>query len=497
MRPDPAAPGWTHRMSLRARLLAVAVGLLVVAVALTGVATLTALRNVLVGQVDTQLATVAANPRDLGDLLTQPGRGPGSEALPSDYVVRLSGADGTVVATVGSALRDTTDVPRFGDLSMAQVTARDGRPFTVGTQGGPGRWRVVAVPVQVAGHPGTVAVARPLDGVDTAVRQLGARLALIGLAVVAAGAGLGWLAVRRAFRPLRDVEDVATAFGAGDTSRRVADAWPGTEVGRLGSSVNAMLERIETTLASREASESRMRRFVADASHELRTPLAAVRGFAELYRQGAVRGEEEVARTFGRIEGEAQRMGGLVEDLLLLARLDEQRPLRFEDVDLVVLAADAVHDAHALAPDREVRLTGLDAAASPGAAGVRGDDARLRQVLSNLVANAVRHTPAGSPIELQTGCRGAWAVVSVVDHGPGISAADAEHVFERFYRGDPSRNRGSGGSGLGLAIVAAIAAAHSGAARVVPTPGGGATFEVALPAAAPPQPPQGSRPQWS
>ena len=227
-----------------------------------------------------------------------------------------------------------------------------------------------------------------------------------------------------------------------------------------------------------------MRRFVADASHELRTPVAAVRGFAELYRQGAVTDPADVARSFRRIEEESARMGGLVEDLLLLARLDEQRPMRREPVDLLVLAGDAVHDALALAPGRTVRLVGLDGDPVPRPALTLGDDARLRQVLSNLLTNAVRHTPAGSPVEIGVGVADGWARWQVVDHGPGVDPDQAGRIFERFYRADSSRHRGTGGgSGLGLAIVDAITRAHGGAARVVPTPGGGATFEVALPVA--------------
>jgi two-component system OmpR family sensor kinase len=317
------------------------------------------------------------------------------------------------------------------------------------------------------------------------------RLLLIGVVVFVAVAMRALVAIRRAFRPLREVESVATAFGQGDTSRRVRNDEPRTEVGRLGASVNAMLDSIETTLAAREASESRMRRFVADASHELRTPLASLRGFAELYRQGAISRPDDVARTFRRIEDESTRMGGLVEDLLLLARLDEQRPMRRDPVDMLVLAGDVVHDARALAPGRAVRLQGLGGDPHPRPAPTIGDDARLRQVLTNLVTNALRHTPQGSPIEIGVGVADGSACWQVVDHGPGVSPEDAARIFERFYRADSSRTRSAGGgAGLGLAIVDGVTHAHGGRARVVPTPGGGATFEVALPLApAPTGPP--------
>jgi two-component system OmpR family sensor kinase len=247
-----------------------------------------------------------------------------------------------------------------------------------------------------------------------------------------------------------------------------------------------MLAQIEQSFAAREASEDKMRQFVADASHELRTPLAAVRGYAELYRQGAVRAPEEVASAMSRIEGEAGRMGGLVEDLLTLARLDDQRPLDIAPVDLVVLAADAAQDARAIEPDRSVQVVGLDGPLT--ATLVPGDEAKLRQLLANLMSNALTHTPAGSPVEVAVGLReeGATAVVEVRDHGRGVDPEQARKVFERFYRADPSRSRAAGGgNGLGLAIAAAIVAGHEGRIGVAPTPGGGATFVVQLPTTTP------------
>ena len=225
-----------------------------------------------------------------------------------------------------------------------------------------------------------------------------------------------------------------------------------------------------------------MRQFVADASHELRTPLAAVRGYAELYRQGAVREPAEVASAMTRIEGEAGRMGGLVEDLLVLARLDDQRPLTITPVDLTVIAADAAQDARAIDPSRRIEVLGLDGPLGPATA--PGDDAKLRQLVANLVSNALNHTPAGTPLEIAVGIRpgDGLAVLEVRDHGPGVDPDKARKVFERFYRADPSRSRGTGGgNGLGLAIAAAIVSAHHGRIGVAETPGGGATFVVELP----------------
>jgi len=221
-----------------------------------------------------------------------------------------------------------------------------------------------------------------------------------------------------------------------------------------------------------------MRRFVGDASHELRTPLTTIRGFAELYRQGAASDAAAVQRLMGRIESESARMGLLVEDLLLLARLDAQRPLEREPVDLLTVASDAVHDAKAVAPQRVVRLEVLE---GPGTPEVMGDEGRLRQVLSNLVTNALTHTPQDTAVTVRVGTLAEQVVLEVADDGPGLSGEDASRVFERFYRTDTSRTRASGGTGLGLSIVAALVSAHGGSVSVDSQPGQGATFRVLLP----------------
>jgi two-component system OmpR family sensor kinase len=299
--------------------------------------------------------------------------------------------------------------------------------------------------------------------------------------------------VRNSLRPLGEVERTAKAIAAGDLSQRVPEGDQRTEVGRLSTALNGMLTRIESAFRAQKESEEhargsaeRMRRFVADASHELRTPLTSIRGFAELYRQGAVRETAELDRMMRRVEDEASRMGLLVEDLLLLARLDQQRPLRAEPVDLLEVVSDAVHDARVLAPDRQVDLD----VAGDEAPVVLGDDARLRQVVTNLVSNAVTHTPAGTPVAvtLRTSRRPGpdgspvgWVRVGVHDQGPGLSDEDKDRVFERFYRGDKSRTRAAGGSGLGLSIVAALVAAHHGVVSVESEPGRGSVFLVDLP----------------
>lgn len=476
---------WWRRLSLRARLLTVVTALLAIALLATGVLTLTVLKPVLVDQKDRQLRDALSDPQALLDIARR-GSADGPEG-PSQFYVELAAANGRVIVDVPGQRGDSP--PELGVVTLGEAEQREGTPYTVVSADGSMTWRALTVPRQLAatGQPVSITVALPLDDVTATVAELGVRLVVLGLLVTAACVLLGWLAVRRAFRPLRDVEEVTAAFAGGDTSRRVADDWPGTEVGRLGGAVNGMLDEIETTLEAREASEAKMRRFVGDASHELRTPLAAVRGFAELFRMGAVATPDDVAHAFRRIEDESTRMGGLVEDLLMLARMDAQRPLQHRAVDLLVLAADAVHDARALAPDRHVTLTGLDGTGEATPAPTTGDEPTLRQVVTNLMANAIRHTPAGTPISLEVGGRtmyGQGAVVlRVVDHGPGVPPEQAQQIFERFFRADASRTRSTGGgSGLGLAIVAAIVGAHGGQARVLQTPGGGATFEIALPA---------------
>jgi two-component system OmpR family sensor kinase len=310
--------------------------------------------------------------------------------------------------------------------------------------------------------------------------------------------------VRASLRPLAAIEQTAGAIAAGDLSQRVAEADSRTEVGRLGRSLNTMLAQIEAAFGARAQSEAmarrseeiarrseetarhseeRMRRFVADASHELRTPLTAIRGFAEFYRQGAARTPEELNRLIGRIEETAERMGLLVEDLLLLARLDQQRRIEKAPVDLLAVAADAVQEARMVGTDHPIELSVEGGVAYQ----VLGDEPRLRQVLGNLLTNAVTHTPAGTSVTVRLrpgSLRGTPAVVcEVADEGPGLSPEEAERVFERFYRASPSRGREDGSTGLGLAIVAALVAAHDGRVEVDSAPGEGAVFRVLLPLA--------------
>ncbi|TDD36045.1 HAMP domain-containing histidine kinase [Actinomadura sp. KC06] len=305
-------------------------------------------------------------------------------------------------------------------------------------------------------------------------RTLGTQVS-VTLAVLLGVGLLVWRAVRRATRPLEEIAATAARIGDGDLGRRLAVHGPKTEVGRLAEALNGMLAQIEASFREREASRDRLRRFVADASHELRTPVATVRGYAELFRRGAADRPEDLAKAMRRIESEAERMGRLVDEMLLLARLDQGRPLEREPVDLAALAADAVADAAVVEPDRPLTLE------ADGPVVVTGDAGRLRQVLDNLLANVRRHTPAGTAATVRVSERDGEAVLEVADEGPGIPADERARVFERFYRADPSRSRDRGGAGLGLSIVAAVAEAHGGRASVADAPGGGAAFTITLP----------------
>lgn len=486
-RPDrPRRPGWLSRLGaidgaapLRVRLLALVAVLLAVALALSSVIVSVLLRTYLLDRTDEELRTY-------GEIAAAVAYGSGgAQTIQPNFTVRLFLPDGSGVLKVAEAATEPGAEPALPALSVTDARVASGVPFTVASSGeDPAlQWRAIAG--VNSGRDAIYVVAVPLRQLEDTLRSVRVYAALIGVGVLLAAMLVGWFAIRRAFRPLTRIEDTAAAIAAGDLGQRVPEPHTNDEVASLSHSLNVMLSQIEQSFALREASEERMRQFVADASHELRTPLATVRGYAELYRQGAVSRPEDVAGAFGRIESEASRMSGLVNDLLVLARLDGERPLALADVDLAVIAGDATQDARVLTPDRHIRLIGIDGPLRP--VHVVGDEERLRQVVTNLVSNALNHTPAGTPIEVAVGARGGMAAVEVRDHGDGIDPARARRVFERFYRADPARSRsasgGQGGNGLGLAIVAAIVSAHGGKVGVAATAGGGATFIVELPQA--------------
>lgn len=315
----------------------------------------------------------------------------------------------------------------------------------------------------------------PTTELDSTLAQLLQLELLVGTAVLIGMVVLAFTTIRVGLRPLERMGETAAAIAAGDLTRRVEPATPRTEIGRLGLALNAMLAQIEDAFRRREATERQLRRFIADASHELRTPLTSIRGYAEMLRRGAGASPEDSALARRRIEEESIRMTGLVDDMLLLARLDQGRPLDRGPVDLRSIARDAIADARAVSPGRSIKLS------APESVVVVGDDQRLRQVVTNLMRNAIVHTPPRTPIEVQVAARNGHADLTVVDHGPGLPDGSEERVFEPFFRADPGRSRDKGGSGLGLPIVAAVIAAHGGTVKADRTEGGGATFRVTLP----------------
>jgi two-component system OmpR family sensor kinase len=377
--------------------------------------------------------------------------------------------DGTLLDAEPSGYPDAPDplpaLPASGPVPL------DGQIVTLSAANSPLAYRAL-----FERRPGGVLIvtAAPLSDVEEATVRVVRAVALAAGATLAVTALASWWLIRAGLRPVDRMVDTAAAIAAGDLGRRVPDANPRTELGRLGAVLNEMLGQIERSAAARAASEARLRRFVADAAHELRTPLTSLRGYAELYRQGALPTTAAVARAMGRIESEAGRMGRLVEDLLLLARLDQQRALEWEPVDLVALAHEAATDFAAVGPDRPFTVE------LGGEAVVRGDRVRLRQVIDNLLANARTHTPAAARVRLAVR-RGQDAELVIADEGPGIPPESQERVFERFWRGDPGRTRQRGGAGLGLAIVASIVAAHGGTVSLASEPGRGAVFTVRLP----------------
>lgn len=511
-----AARRW-GRVPLRTRLVGLLLVLMALGLLVSGIAATAALRGYLFDELDASLTQAALglsqgpSSDPPADERQRPQR-PGPIGQDFRYVL-LTDAGGTQSQALPAA-PELTDPPRLPQLTVEQARASSGVPFVADSESGSTRWR--AVTMALADGSGSVTVAQDISGIDATVTRLNRIELAIGAVVLLLLGVVGWFLVRRSLRPLVGVEHAAATIAAGDLSHRAPTADPRTEVGSLALSFNTMVDGLQDAFAAQQeseraarqseqaarASEARMRQFVADASHELRTPLTSVRGFAELYRIGAVAPGPRLDDTMTRIEAEASRMGVLVEDLLLLARLDQARPLELTEVDLLGLATDAAAAARAAAPERTV-LVQVDP--DQAAAVVAGDPVRLRQVVDNLLANALRYSPPDAPALLRVGtvragaaraaqpaaagATGAlsvpsdrWlALVDVVDRGPGMPAEVAARVFERFYREDRARSRAQGGAGLGLAIVAAITAAHGGRVEVRTSPGAGATFRLLLP----------------
>ncbi len=472
-------------MSLRLKLPLVLIGLVIVGLAVAGFTTYTALRSFLIQRVDQQLASGGGfvlgaldNPGD-GDGDGGPSGHFGAQPLPPGTFAEVLDANGNVIAgpvfLFGVTNQPAPELPS----PLPPAGEHGSSPITVGSVDGSLRYRVVVQDVLIrnTGAHGTLVIAVPLSDIDQTLNRLRLIEGIAAAAVLVILGLLSWWIVRRELRPLDEMGETAGAIAAGDLSRRVPQEDPRTEVGQLGVALNAMLAQIEEAFAERKASEDRLRRFLADASHELRTPLTSIRGYAELFRRGASERQEDLEKSMRRIEDESARMGVLVEDLLLLARLDQNRALELERFDLAALAADAVEDARATDPARAITLE------TPGEVMVVADEARFRQVAMNLLSNALFHTPSETPVTVRIALEEEDAVLEVADRGPGLSPDQVQRAFEPFFRSDPSRDRATGGAGLGLSIVAAIAEAHGGAVAVVETPGGGATFRVTIPAA--------------
>jgi two-component system OmpR family sensor kinase len=463
-------------LSLRGRLLIGVISLVVIGLLIADVITYFSLQSFLLNRVDDQLTNGrSAAVGVLGG--PGPGRGPENQ-FPIGTVVELVGRDGALLQAplrYDFASSTSTALPVLPKTIPASTEKSPAKVTLAGTGGVPEYRAAIWPEDSFSGN--YVVLAIPMGDVVSTLRQLLQLEALISLGVVVATAILALLIIRIGLRPLERMGAVAQDIAAGDLSRRVEPANRKTEIGRLGLALNGMLNQIETAFAERTASNRRLRRFVADASHELRTPLTSIRGYSEMLRRGAAESPTDGELARRRIEEEAIRMTGLVDDMLVLARVDQGRPLDLEPVDLQAIATDAAADARAVAPQRDINLT------SSGRVVVNGDDTRLRQVVGNLVRNALVHTPPQTPIDISLSTEDSVARLAVADHGPGLAADDLDRIFEPFYRADPSRSRDSGGAGLGLSIVSAVVTAHGGHVKVHETEGGGATFEVELPLA--------------
>lgn len=558
---DPISERW-NAVSLRTKITGVTVLVLTFGLLVAGVGTVVMLRPALISKVDSDLVAAAQSPvppgflslddpeaDDAGDMV--------KDTMASDYFTAVYDADGQLRAATWED-RPARSIPQISATFELSEAVKQDTVFELHSVDRKTSYHAVVVPYQWdhQGAIGVVLVAISMRETETIIATYLTIFFGLGLGVIIIGALLTRLLVTSTFHPLREVERTAAAIADGDFSQRLAVATPNTEVGRLNRSLNTMLARIDKAFADRARTIDQMRRFVGDASHELRTPLVTVRGYAELYRMGALQNSEDLSQAMDRIEKEAIRMGGLVEDLLELARLDETRPMVLAPVDLSPIARDAALDANASSPRRTVTVvvdhpplaapssepvvdhtvpaavtrpqpveeeataTGPIAFAGATLARLRqrrprrqadadtritlhsdftlstgprpdvpaivlGEENKLRQVVTNLVGNALRFTPDDSPLEIGVSANPVTrtATIAIIDHGDGVPAQIREKIFQRFWRADSSRTRETGGSGLGLAIVSSIVAAHNGTVSVTETPGGGATFRIELPLA--------------
>ena len=442
-----------------------------------GVGAQALLRNYLIHQVDEQLLSVVGGTADRLDRAGIEDDHDNNTAktrpvtplnrVPTTISVTVLDPFGNLIGGIGGDLNSNEITDYVKGLLPGQVAAFGSKPFTIQAPGADFRVATTVLPSSL----GSVIVAQSLSDFDKTTHRIGVVFLLIGGLVLVFIGFASRQVIKLSMKPLEKIEETAEKIAAGDLSARLDNFEPDTEVGRLSTSLNTMLSRIEESFAARAESENKLRRFVADASHELRTPLTSIRGFAELHRQGAVPDGEKTRELIGRIEKESMRMGYLVEDLLMLARMDQSRELEMTDVDLSNLVTEAVSSAQAAGPDHPVTM---DIAHDVH---TQGDADKIYQVVTNLLANARAHTPEGTKIHVATYSDDNGSYVTVADNGPGLSLEDQERIFERFYRVDTSRQRNSReGSGLGLSIVDEVMKAHGGTVSVASEPGNGATF---------------------
>ncbi len=481
-------------VSLRSKLTGLSVALIGLLLLVSSFGTVTLLRAYLQQNTDNLISTAATllsqenpsliEPKILAKRLNLP-------RLPSDYMIAVLDAEGNTIYRIMASDSEEDELPNLSILDLAGTAATAGLPFDLDEHGGLGEvtidehdsWRVVAKPFR--NYAATVVVALPNSANLELLRQYRAIGGGFGFLLLALSGVSIWLTIAQALRPLREVERTAKLVASGDLSQRLIERPGKTEIARLNRSLNSMLDSLEDSVSSRNKTLSQMRRFVADASHELRTPLVSVRGYAELYRKGALKKKSEVSEAMGRIESEAIRMSSLVESLLTLARLDENQKLDAAPTDLAKLVRDIISRDIPNKQKIELSLLSLSGAKLPADFSLSAEvnEGQIRQVLVNLIENAKRFSPDKGSIEIAIGQKTDDEItLEVIDHGDGIPKQLRDKIFERFYRADNSRNRDTGGTGLGLAIVKEIVTLHKGRIEVRETPGGGATFRIKLPA---------------
>ena len=477
------------RISLRTKLTVMSVGLIGLLLVVSSFGTISLLRTYLQQNTDNLLTSTATALADEDPLLLEARLATKQVTLPrlpSDYYIAFLDSRGSLLIGLVSSANAKNAVPNLNAFTLEAVMATEGRPFDIDVSSKSGfrdlgNWRMVATPLTTV--KGSLVIALP----DMTNARLLAQYSAIGTGfgfflLTLSGLAI-WLTITSALRPLREVERTAAMVAAGDTSQRLVAADETTEIGRLNGSLNSMLDSIDSAMSSRNRALDQMKRFVADASHELRTPLVTLRGYAELYRIGALKKKADIDEAMANIESESIRMSELVENLLALARMDETNPLAKESNNIAEIAELSIRDAGASGSKHKIELVALDSKPLPAdfALNAEVDASGLRQVFTNLIVNATKFSNENDQIEIALGAKDGRAVIEVRDHGDGIPKALREKVFERFYRADNSRNRETGGSGLGLSIVKTIVTRHGGDIKALETPGGGATFKITLP----------------